>query len=61
MLNGCGASSANDRSPAAMAEKGGLPKRLLPGLGDSDVAHIRAQKIQIDILDHNLVGVGESS
>lgn len=59
----CGyGNSYTHRNPAAlMAEKMGRPEQLLIGLGATNTADIKAQKIKVDILDHYLVGVGESS
>ncbi|MES2490474.1 MAG: hypothetical protein V4607_11850 [Pseudomonadota bacterium] len=39
----------------------GKPEQLLVGLGSADAADIKAQKFSVDILDHYLTGVGESS
>ncbi|MFY7905938.1 MAG: hypothetical protein ACOVO0_07325, partial [Burkholderiaceae bacterium] len=41
----------------ALAQVWGKPKRLMIGLGTTDLANIRAQGIQIDIKDHYLTNI----
>lgn len=44
-----------------MARKMGVPEQFLLGLGSTDVADIKAQKIKVNIVDQYLVGIGEES
>lgn len=60
-LGACGGADIGHSKAALMAKKIERPERLLVGLGTTDIADIQAQKLKPDILDHYLVGVGQSS
>ena len=49
------------QKPGVLATALGLPKRLLIGLGTTDVPDIQAQNIHVDIYDQYLTGVGSTS
>jgi len=49
------------QKPGVLAANLGLSKRLLLGLGTTDVVDIQAQKIHVDIYDQYLTGVGNGA
>ncbi|HEY6456784.1 MAG TPA: hypothetical protein VIY90_16030 [Steroidobacteraceae bacterium] len=53
-----GSASSGSGPAAALAEKLGLPSRLLVGLGTQPVSTIKSQGLRPDILDEYLVGAG---
>lgn len=61
LLCGYGNDGIDRHSAASMARKMGAPEQFLLGLGSTDIADIKAQKIKVNIVDQYLVGVGESS
>jgi len=61
LLCGYGGANLDRHSAASLAKSMGRPEQLLIGLGSTDIADIKKQKIKVDILDRYLIGVGESS
>lgn len=61
LLCGYGNDGIDRHSAASTARKMGAPEQFLLGLGSTEVADIKAQKIKVNIVDRYLVGVGEFS